>query len=374
MSTGRSFSRAARARFARGSLLALLLLTLFVSTSTPTSANSGRVLLGVYYGNQGWNMAQVRDLEAWQRKGNAVVNLFTNWCPGATEMNNLFAIQLPNVWNNRNVPMITWEPFLCSPGQTPLDVEARAAAGEYDSYLIAWSGRLKTFLSGPDMVLGTADDRRVYLRLAHEMNGNWYPWSAQGERLPADYVAMWQRTWQIIASQGMGPQHVQWVWSVNHEDVGAFPAEAYYPGDAYVDWVAMDGYNWGTSQTWSTWRAPESLYGTMLARLRALTNKPLALTELGSSTATAKGASVADKTRWITDAFTYVVANDIRMVIWFNEDKETDWAIFGGSRGDARHKGARVYSAYQTAVQNTAFLPSDTRNPRLLTDAQFMGQ
>jgi hypothetical protein len=28
-----------------------------------------------------------------------------------------------------------------------------------------------------------------------------------------------------------------------------------YPGDAYVDWMGVDGYNWGTSQVGSKWRA-----------------------------------------------------------------------------------------------------------------------
>ena len=30
---------------------------------------------------------------------------------------------------------------------------------------------------GADGALGTADDRRAYMRWGHEMNGGWYPWS-----------------------------------------------------------------------------------------------------------------------------------------------------------------------------------------------------
>ncbi|MBA1332297.1 endoglucanase, partial [Candidatus Endoriftia persephone str. Guaymas] len=82
---------------------------------------------------------------------------------------------------------------------------------------------------------GTTDDRRVYIRLAHEMNGDWYPWSARsvGEN-PADYIAMWRHVHDAATAIGLGREHVQWVWSVNASDHGSYGwiAEDYYPGDA----------------------------------------------------------------------------------------------------------------------------------------------
>jgi hypothetical protein len=66
------------------------------------------------------------------------------------------------------------------------------------------------------------------------------------------------------------------------------------------------------------------------------------------------------------------------MLVWFNEDKETDWAVFGGSNGDGTYVDGRtrykVFSAYQTAVSNSNFVGSTHGAPRLLTDAQFAGQ
>ncbi len=345
----------------------------------PPARAAGTTLLGVYYGNQGWKMEQVRDMEAWQGKKHAVVNLFTNWCSRSTTMKNLFQQQLINIWNNGNVPMITWEPFLCSSSQTPADVEVRAARGEYDSYLQAWRDRMMVFLSGPDTRYGTADDRRAYLRLGHEMNGDWYPWgAAMGNNLPSDYIDMWRRVHSIVGQAGVDSTRLQWVWAVNHDDVGGSRAEDFYPGDSYVDWVAIDGYNWGQSQSWSDWKTPAQSYDAMIGRLRALGTKPLALTELGSSTSTTSGTSVPSKSQWITDVVNYVLANDIRMVAWFNEDKETDWAVFGGTNGDSDFKVGRTtyktYSAYKAAVGGDSILASDSSNPRLLTDAQFAGQ
>ncbi|MCA1991335.1 MAG: hypothetical protein LDL41_04700 [Coleofasciculus sp. S288] len=336
-------------------------------------------LLGSYYGNQGWEMEHVKALENFQGKKHAVVNLFTNWCDQTTTIDNLFNNQLPNIWSNQNIPLITWEPYLCDPASTPPDVSRRAANGEYDTYISKWVDRLKTFLSGPDGVYQTSDDRRVYIRLAHEMNGNWYPWcAASGGSTPTDYVLMWKHVKGIFDSKGLDAKHVQWVWCVNNTDVGNYTAESFYPGDADVDWIAIDGYNWGTSQTWSNWQTPDQTFGAMMTRLQAMTTKPLAITELGTTTTTNSGISLAAKSQWVTDAFNYALAKNIKMMLWFNQDKETDWAAFGSSQGDTTFtynlKTFKTYAAYKSAINSNSFVSSSATNPRLLTDSQFAGQ
>lgn len=353
-----------------------------VATQLAAGAHAqGQALLGVYYGNQGWKMEQVRAMEAWQGKRNAVVNLFTDWCNRTKTIDNLFNQQLPNVWANGNVPVVTWEPYLCSPSATPNDVTVRAARGDYDAFLNAWADRLKAFVSGPDGSLGTADDRRVYIRLAHEMNGNWYPWSpVVGGNSAASYQLMWQHVRQIFWAKGLGSSAVQWIWAVNHEDADAAHAESYYPGDAYVDWIGIDGYNWGASQTWSSWSTPEQVFAPMVARLRGLTAKPLALTETASSSSSAPGkVDVAAKSAWITQLFVYATASTTgaRMIVWFNEDKETDWAVFGGTNGDETYRSGRTtykaYASYRAAAQAPGLVPANAVDPRLITDALFAG-
>jgi len=353
-----------------------VLLTFTTEAPGPAAGASTSTLLGVFYGNQGWKMDQVRAMEAWQQKSNAVVVLFTNWDTSQKAQKNLFEQQLMNIWNNGNVPLISWEPFLRS--GTPDNIEAQIAAGTYDSYIREWGARLKTFLSGPDLVLGTSDDRRAYLRPAHEMNGNWYPWSASpGVSTPADYVAMWRRVHGLVSGLGIGPAHLQWVWAVNHTDNGPFTAEQYFPGDAYLDWVGIDGYNWGASQPWSSWTSPDAVFNPTLARVRALSSKPLAITETAATSLTASGVSVAQKSAWTAALFTWATSNGAGMLCWFNLDKETEWAVFGGANGDESFRYGRTtykgYSAYRTAAAAPTLQPSNKANPRLLTDAQFRG-
>jgi hypothetical protein len=232
--------------------------------------------------------------------------------------------------------MLFWEPKICTWERTPPDVEVQAATGEYDAHLRAWADRLKVYLSGPDTTYDTEDDRRVYIRLAHEMNGPWYAWGAiTGDNAPSDYIRMWRRVRGIFDARGMDATHVQWIWTVNHTDLDT-RAERYYPGDSYVDWVGIDGYNWGVDGAfpWSTWKSPTEVYDDMIRRLRNLTTKPLAITEYATTTSGASGRSLEDKSRWITDVHRYFLARDVRLVSWFNQDKETDWAVFGGDAGD----------------------------------------
>ena len=323
-------------------------------------------------------MSDVRALEAWQERRHAVLELFTDWNSSKKTLDNLFGQQLPNIWANGNVPLVTWEPFTST--TTPADVEVRIGRGDLDAYVRTWAQRLAAFLAGTDGRLATADDRRAYLRLGHEANGNWYPWGAAvGGNAPADFVGMWRRVHGLVASTGVGDAQLQWIWAVNGEDVGGFAAEAFYPGDAYVDWVAVDAYNWGASTSWSSWRSPAEVLGPMVARLRALApEKPLAVSETASTSSTASGPDLAAKRAWVTDLYSWVPATGIGMVVWFNADKETDWAVFGGAAGDETFRAGRTryraLSAYRQAVQSPSYAGTDAGNARLLSDDRFAGR
>lgn len=327
-------------------------------------------LISTYYGNQGWAMDEIQRLEAWQARKNAVVLLYTSWNPDQHFI--LFHHQLPNIWNNGNVPLITWEPSNPSHAESPDDIEALIAAGEYDAYITEWATDLKVFLAGGDGVFGNDDDRRAYLSLGHEMNGVWYPWSGA----PAQYIAMWQRVHDRFAVLGIDEHHLQWIWTVNNVDIGAFTAEEYYPGNDYVDWVGINGYNWGRTPAASNWFEPARVYGDMLMRMRALSdNKPVAFTEVGVAT-DGSAEALAGKNIWITQLYTYVRQQGIGLVNWFNEDKSGyDWQMFEGLYGtDSLPSGEQAFPAYKDAVNYTGFISADWANPRLITHEQFQGK
>ena len=60
---------------------------------------------------------------------------------------------------------------------------------------------------------------------------------------PSDFVNAWKHTHDLFVAAGA--TNVKWVWSPNVRYGSNYPFANLYPGSAYVDWVALDGYNWG---------------------------------------------------------------------------------------------------------------------------------
>ena len=349
----------------------LIALTLALSIS---SMAQHKVLLGVKYGDNGASMTDLKNLEKWQGKKNATVLMFTKMCNSTSYMDSFFKYQLPPIWNNHNVPIISWEAYLC--GTTPGTIEGQVANGTYDSYIKAWATRLKTWLKGPDGVYGTSDDRRVYIRMPHEMNGNWYPWSptSSGEA-PWQYVNMFRRVHNIFESLGLSSSHVQFMWIPNAN--GKYTAESFYPGDGYVDWVGLDGYNFGTLLA-SGWMTPAKRMDDMVSRVKKLTSKPMALVETASSCKTTSGCSTSAKNTWMSQLFAYAQTKGIKMVVYFNKDVKGDFMMFGGSTGyssaTVNGKWYRTYPAYRSAILQSWVAGSESWNPRILTDSEFAGK
>jgi len=371
-------------RIAQGSSVALAIVVLLSTFLSTINANT---LLGVFDPDQGRQQGKFNAMNSWQGKSNAVQTLFTTF--DMSEQDWLWTA-LTNIWSSHAVPMITWQPQFWSQGTQP-DIEVAVARGDYDSYVIGWGNNLRTYLSGPDGILGTADDRRAFLRFAHEMNGNWYPWSATlGQSSPQDYVNMWRRVYNIFETQcGMSKALVanslKWVWSPINFDVGDFKMEQYYPGDDVVDWVGTTGFNWGTSESWSGWWGVSELYALTIPRLRAIVNnnKPVGITEYSSVTI---GQGVGGKSQWVNDLFAFIQTYDLRMIAYFNLDKNEgasgglkDWSVFGGNTGDSNYYDSvtnvnyNCLSAYKAGVQSAFIVGSDATNSRVLTDEQFSG-
>lgn len=214
------------------------------------------------------------------------------------------------------VPVVTWEPWKAGEGTSqPAYALRRIAAGDFDSYITRWGNGLRSF------------GKPVLLRFAHEMNGDWYPWSERVNNNSAgDYVAAWQHVHDVVTAAGA--TNVSWVWSPNVPYSVSIPLDQLYPGDAYVDLVGLDGYNFGTSTSWGTWIEPAELFSAGLAEARRLApGKPIMIAETGS---TELGG---DKAAWIRDAIAYLAAQpDVRAFVWFDFNKETDWRIASSTK------------------------------------------
>jgi Glycosyl hydrolase family 26 len=206
-------------------------------------------------------------------------------------------------------PMLTWEPWDYTGGTTqPAYRLSTISAGSWDTLIRRWATQVKAW------------GKPLLLRFAHEMNGTWYPW-AEGVNGNAagQYVPAFRRVVSLFRS--VGATNVTWVWSPNTVFAGSAPLTRLYPGDAYVDWTALDGYNWGTNAA-SGWQTFEQVFGPSITQVRALSGRPFMLGEIGSA------EEGGDKAAWITDFFGRMAARpEIRAFVWFNHAKEADWRI-----------------------------------------------
>ncbi len=206
-------------------------------------------------------------------------------------------------------PMLTWEPWDYTAGATqPAYRLSAITGGAFDTLIRRWAAEVKAW------------NRPLMLRFAHEMNGNWYPWSeAVNGNAAGQYVSAYRHVVSLF--RAAGATNVTWVWSPNVVYPGSVPLGRLFPGNAYVDWTALDGYNFGTTAA-SGWQTFEQVFGPSIAQVRSLSTKPFMIGEVGSAE---QGGS---KAAWITDFFARLAARpEILAFVWFNHDKEADWRI-----------------------------------------------
>lgn len=222
------------------------------------------------------------------------------------------------------VTLLTWEPWTWGGGTVqPAYSLQRITAGDFDAYLRQWGSALGAW------------GHPVMLRFGHEMNGNWYPW-AEGinGNGPGDYAAAWRHVHDVVAATGAA--NVSWVWSPNVPYPGSTALDGLFPGAGYVDAVALDGYNWGTSTATGSWVMPSDLFGSGLAELRRLApGVPILVAETASAE---QGGSKAD---WNTALVGYLASQpDVTALVWFDLNKETDWRIDSSAASAAALKAA----------------------------------
>lgn len=157
-----------------------------------------------------------------------------------------------------------------------------------------------------------------YLLFAWEMNNKDLEWSVPYTGSTSEqFVAGWRHIHTIFKEEKV--DNVIWVFNPNIPNVTDFPYQALYPGDEYVDWVGLDGYNWGTTQSWSTWLPFYDVFsGPYNELVRIAPQKPILISEFNT---TDMGGN---KGEWYKDAFEEQIPNNfpnIQAVVIFNEDR-----------------------------------------------------
>jgi hypothetical protein len=199
----------------------------------------------------------------------------------------------PSSMDKSRTPVIFWEQY-----GTTLDA---IISGSQDSYISQFASAAKAYGSP------------VILAPFHEMNGDWDPWGGtMSGNTPAKVISAWRHVYSLFS----GVTNVKFAWDVNNQsepDVSSNSIATYYPGDAYVDYVGVDGFNFN-----NPWQTFSQVFPASLMQQLKSYNKPVYIL----STASAAGTQ---KAQWIKDLGTYATNYGIAGWVWFNENKEQNW-------------------------------------------------
>jgi len=163
------------------------------------------------------------EFQAWSRPGTLEDRFATARSQGATAY------------------MVTWEPWDPVPASLgreaqyavqPAYSNAAIAAGAWDTYIRSFARSVR------------GSGLTVYVRYAHEMNGNWYPWSHD----MSAYRSAWRHVVALFRAEGA--TNARFVWSINpnlYQDQATVIGHAwhYWPGSAYVDVVGATMIDFG---------------------------------------------------------------------------------------------------------------------------------
>lgn len=170
-----------------------------------------------------------------------------------------------------------------------------------------------------------------FFRFAWEMNIATNDWSTIMTGSTAqEYVDAWRKFHSIMEQDGAS--NVLWVFSPQVENPTSDDITALYPGDQYVDWLGLDGYNWGESQSWSSWQSFGEIFDDSYKEITAISTKPLMIAEINT---TDLGGNKAE---WYKKTFKDDIPNQyprIMAVIVYNENRSylesVDWRIDASS-------------------------------------------
>ncbi len=268
------------------------------------------------------DMAAVSDFETLSRKPLSLLETYEGWAscaepsPECRPSTPFPRARLEKMRAYGAIPVFSWaSEGVGSTTEQPEFQLADIIAGNFDSYLRQWATEAREW------------GHPFFLRFDWEMNGNWFPWSESVDgNHPGEFVEAWRHVHEIFTA--VGATNVTWLWCPYSNTNGNLPSEAgLYPGDEYVDWTCLDGYNRGTSASpTAPYRSFDEVfrsdYRTITGAIAP--SKPMLLGEVATSE---HGGS---KSEWIRNMFAELPTAypKVRGLLWFDYyDQGNDWPL-----------------------------------------------
>jgi hypothetical protein len=206
------------------------------------------------------------------------------------------------------IPLFSWNSG--ASGGNPEDFQlADIRSGRYDSYIRDFARAAREW------------GHPFFLRFNWEMNGSWFPWGVANGNLVWEFSSSWRHVHRIFDQ--VGATDVSWVWCP-FVGVGL---DAFYPGDRYVDWTCLDGYNWGPdSPPQVPWQSFRELFSSSYSQVSGeiAPRKPMLIGEVASA------GPPAAKAAWIRGMFASLRRGfgKVHGLVWFDKvDRGVDWPL-----------------------------------------------
>jgi hypothetical protein len=239
-----------------------------------------------------------------------------------------------NARNHGSIPMISWTP---EGGDNSRWQLSKIINGAHDAYIRQFAMDAKNW------------GHPFFLRIMHEMNGSWgYPWQeTQNGNKRGEFVQAWRRIVDIFRQVGVTNASYVWCPNIDYPNSPNPSFQSLYPGDGYVDWTCLDGYNWGSNRS-SGWESFDKVYNYSYNEiLKFAPSKPMMIGEFGS---VEQGGSKAD---WFADALTGQIPGkykQIRAALYF------DWAFDGVDWRITTSNAAR--DAFRRGIGSSHYAPN----------------
>lgn len=234
-------------------------------------------------------------------------------------------------YDDGRVLMVTLQPFTADLNWIAIP---EIIEGKHDDEIRKWAEGFKQI------------GEPIFVRPLNEMNGDWDPWCAWFYGKDTElYILAWRHIVEIFRE--LGATNVYFVWNPHDRSYPNFlwnNSHLYYPGDEYVDWVGLTGYNNGTSHPGDVWREFDEIYEALyLDYLQRYSDKPFMITEFSCNEVG------GDKAKWIEKGMASLAKNygNIKIATWF-DSQDNLWLYQLDSSPEA-------WSAFRQGLKDNAY-------------------
>lgn len=204
------------------------------------------------------------------------------------------------------------------------------------------------------------------IRLAHEANGTWYPYSIPNTPTgDAEWIQLWRDT--ALAMKSVPGAHFRFDWTVaaGHRNV---PLTSFYPGDDVVNIIGIDVYDSGITTQTNRWQHfyTEPMGVQEVLRFAQAHGKPLSIPEWGLEPAASTSQGGNDDPGFVEGLASVVANNNVAYQSYFNQAEQA-MQLMHSPASIAAYTSAFGPSGYAVNPANQSLTPFDPTTPPPLT-------